>query len=80
MLDAGYFVPNQQFFKCLKSIIVFALFGTLLNTFFTAMSIMAVQNVFDPYGHNFTLPVVTTFSTIVSAGKFLASFHLNSSF
>ncbi|KAI6177019.1 Sodium/hydrogen exchanger [Aphelenchoides bicaudatus] len=31
------------------------------------LAIMGVQNMFDPYGHNFTLPVVTTFSTIISA-------------
>jgi NhaP-type Na+/H+ or K+/H+ antiporter len=37
------------------------------------MSLMLVQNFFNPYGHNFTLPVITTFSTIISAVDPVAS-------
>ncbi|XP_078054396.1 sodium/hydrogen exchanger 3-like [Mustelus asterias] len=42
VLDAGYFMPNQQFFRNLGSILMYAIIGTIWNTVTTGLSLYGV--------------------------------------
>ena len=39
VLDAGYFMPNRAFFDNLGTILIFAIVGTLINTFLIGFSL-----------------------------------------
>ncbi|XP_043575286.1 sodium/hydrogen exchanger 3-like [Chiloscyllium plagiosum] len=42
ILDAGYFMPNQQFFRNIGSILMYAIIGTVWNTVTTGLSLYGV--------------------------------------
>ncbi|XP_048410266.2 sodium/hydrogen exchanger 3-like isoform X1 [Stegostoma tigrinum] len=42
ILDAGYFMPSQQFFRNLGSILMYAIIGTVWNTVSTGLSLYGV--------------------------------------
>lgn len=73
VFEAGYDMPRAAFLSNLEEILTYAIFGTLLNTFFTGLSLWGLNftGVFDDlpgdHEHVYTLSVFLLFGAIISA-------------
>uniref|UniRef100_A0A914I764 Cation/H+ exchanger domain-containing protein n=1 Tax=Globodera rostochiensis TaxID=31243 RepID=A0A914I764_GLORO len=63
-LEAGYFLPNKEFFKNIGTITTYAVIGTLWNTAATGLTLYAFHN----YFHGSPSPIsLFLFATLISA-------------
>uniref|UniRef100_A0A183CAB3 Sodium/hydrogen exchanger n=1 Tax=Globodera pallida TaxID=36090 RepID=A0A183CAB3_GLOPA len=63
-LEAGYFLPNKEFFKNIGTITTYAVIGTLWNTAATGLTLYAFHNCF----HGSPSPIsLFLFATLISA-------------
>jgi len=66
ILDAGYFMPNRLFFDHLGTILLFAIVGTIFNTFTIGLSLWAC-GLTGIYGFEIPLLEILIFSALISA-------------
>ncbi|CAG7716525.1 unnamed protein product [Allacma fusca] len=68
ILDAGYFMPNRLFFNNLGTILLFAVVGTLWNTFSIGLSLWGLGQA-GLFNLSFQLPLLQSllFSALISA-------------
>ncbi|TMS36629.1 hypothetical protein L596_003751 [Steinernema carpocapsae] len=64
VLDAGYFLPNKDFFPNIGTILVYAVFGTLWNIGMTGLTLYAFSSYFTA---KMSLIDLMLFSTLISA-------------
>ncbi|KAJ6245278.1 sodium/hydrogen exchanger [Anaeramoeba flamelloides] len=64
ILEAGFFLDKDFFFHNLRLIILYAVFGTILNTFLVGVSLYLFRSVF---GIEITFVELLTFGSLISA-------------
>ncbi|KAJ3445400.1 sodium/hydrogen exchanger [Anaeramoeba flamelloides] len=64
ILEAGYFLQKHFFFQNLRLIILYAVFGTILNSFFTGISLYLFRSFFPI---EISLVEFLTFGSLISA-------------
>ncbi|VDM39045.1 unnamed protein product [Toxocara canis] len=63
-LDAGYFMPNKDFFRNFGTIMTYAVFGTLYNTFSIGLTLYILRDFFKMQP---SLIEILIFATLISA-------------
>uniref|UniRef100_A0A0K0F255 Sodium/hydrogen exchanger n=1 Tax=Strongyloides venezuelensis TaxID=75913 RepID=A0A0K0F255_STRVS len=66
IFDAGYFMPNRALFENADSVLLFAVFGTIFNTFCIGFSFYAI-GCMNYFSVNFSLFEILCFSAPISA-------------
>ncbi|KAI1705510.1 sodium/hydrogen exchanger family domain-containing protein [Ditylenchus destructor] len=66
-LEAGYFLPNQAFFRNIGTILTYAVIGTLWNIVSIGMVLYAFGSISGAFSHDIPLIDIMLFSTLISA-------------
>ncbi|PAV56559.1 hypothetical protein WR25_17546 [Diploscapter pachys] len=66
IFDAGYFMPNRALFECFRSVLLFAIIGTVWNTFAIGMSLLVMNN-YGLFSMQFATFEIFVFSALISA-------------
>uniref|UniRef100_A0A0N5BE88 Sodium/hydrogen exchanger n=1 Tax=Strongyloides papillosus TaxID=174720 RepID=A0A0N5BE88_STREA len=66
IFDAGYFMPNRALFENADSVLLFAVFGTILNTFCIGFSFYAL-GCMNYFSVHFSIFEILCFSALISA-------------
>ncbi|PAV58005.1 hypothetical protein WR25_13949 isoform B [Diploscapter pachys] len=66
IFDAGYFMPNRALFESIRSVLLFAIIGTIWNTFAIGISLLIMSN-YGLFSMSFTTFEIFVFSALISA-------------